>query len=185
MTAQEYREQFVEKKTKNASEKVRYTNSQSRKRGEGAEELIISACEYYKKMGIALIEKTPEPMKVIKSLQNGEFISVFTKKSQPDFKGVLKGGQCVHFECKSTQNDRILKKAVTPEQTEALEKSFVLGAECFVVVYFYMVNKAFKFPWNVWNNMETIFKHKYISIDDAKSYEVNVGYYGIDFLKTN
>lgn len=47
--------------------------------GEYFERLINEACEKYKRDGIAFIEKTPEPMKVIKpySISKGQFITHF------------------------------------------------------------------------------------------------------------
>ena len=61
------------------------------------EELINNSCEYYRLTGQGEIEKTPEPMKPVKSLGNGKFEAFYEKCAQPDYKGTLPGGRAVMF----------------------------------------------------------------------------------------
>lgn len=59
-------------------------NTINRAAGQSFEELISEALDYYFEKGYASIEKTPEPMKVLKQNSDRTFTSVYTKKAQPD-----------------------------------------------------------------------------------------------------
>lgn len=77
----------------------------SRATGEGFETQILTACAYYRAHGIAEIDKTPEPIKVISGRHQNpsgcwSFEAVFTKQAQPDFQGTLCGGSSVVFEAR-------------------------------------------------------------------------------------
>ena len=105
----------------------------SRATGEGFEAQILTACAYYRAHGIAEIDKTPEPIKVISGRHQNpsgcwSFEAVFTKQAQPDFQGTLCGGSSVVFEAKATDKDRIMQSAVTEEQARALESHANMGA---------------------------------------------------------
>ncbi len=65
--------------------------------GKMFEKLILAGCDYYKKKGMAIIEKTPEPFSVKRKMQGGQFIGQFHKnqKAQPDFQGTLTGGRSI------------------------------------------------------------------------------------------
>ena len=74
----------------------------ARQKGQYFEQRLDSTFDYYRERGYAEIEKTPEPMKVIKPEGNGRFLACYTKKAQVDYKGTLKGGRTVLFEAKFT-----------------------------------------------------------------------------------
>ena len=64
----------------------------NRELGDMFESWILRGCDWYWERGIAYIEKTPEPMRPIKAYgdrRRGQFIAVYTKQAQPDFKGTL------------------------------------------------------------------------------------------------
>ena len=85
-----------------------YTGARSRAEGEGFEHIIDNACAYYRSIGLADIEKTPEPMRPIGSPDRaGRFLACYTKQAQPDYKGILKGGRAINFEAKHTDSDRM------------------------------------------------------------------------------
>ena len=90
-----------------ASIRRSYTGARSRAEGAGFESIIDNACAYYRSIGLADIEKTPEPMRPIGSPDRaGRFLACYTKQAQPDYKGVLKGGRAINFEAKYiTQSD--------------------------------------------------------------------------------
>ena len=58
------------------------TGSRSRASGEYFEGMISAACRFYEERGISVIEKTPEPMKVLKPYdrRRGQFICCFAKQ---------------------------------------------------------------------------------------------------------
>lgn len=93
----------------------------SRNAGLHFEGMITAACRHYEKKQVAVIEKTPEPMRPLKPYgdrRKGQFIAVYEKQAQPDFKGVLLNGRSVIFEAKHTDRDRISQNVVTETQRE-------------------------------------------------------------------
>lgn len=150
--------------------------------GETFENMIASACEYYRRLGIAEIEKTPEPFRVTRPAENGKFYGYFEKKAQPDFKGTLKGGRAVVFEAKHTDSDKIEMRRVTDEQAERLTAHQKLGAVAFVVVSFGL-SRFFSVPWEVWANIPETFGRKYVKAKDLAPYEVKIKSGVLDFLK--
>lgn len=143
----------------------RYTGRRNRTQGKAFEEMIRSACDYYRTHGIADIQKTPEPMKVLESLPRGRFIACFEKRAQPDYKGTLYGGRAVMFECKETATDKLMQDVVTPEQAHELDRQQKFGAQCFVL--FLIRHQAYRLEWQDWQNMKERFGHKFISAEDA------------------
>ena len=144
----------------------------NRAHGLGFEQVIDEACEYYKMIGLAHIEKTPEPMKPIGVLNRklGHFKAVFTKAAQPDYKGTMNGGRSVVFEAKHTDTDRIRQDAVTEEQRDSLNLHEAMGAWCFVLVSLGM--RYYRVPWEKWKTMKEDCGHKYMSAADLASYEM-------------
>lgn len=146
--------------------------SQSRAAGAYFENIIEGSLEWYKIHGVAVIEKTPEPMKPLgKPNQRGQFLACYTKAAQPDFKGTITGGRSVAFEAKQTTTDRIEYKATTEEQNEQLEKHYKLGAAVFVLVSFNF-RDFFRIPWPVWRDMKEIYGRKYIKPAELEQYRV-------------
>lgn len=169
--------------------RAQITGAQSRATGAYFENLICVSCNNYLEKGIAFIEKTPEPMKVLSGLEkNGQFKACFAKSAQPDYKGTLKGGQAIVFEAKHTDNNRIESSRVSPAQREALEHHHKLGAVAFVFVSIGL-RDFYRVPWKDWRDMKEIFKRKYIKDEELKQYKVprTLGYIkfldGIDDLK--
>lgn len=133
--------------------------------GQNFEEQVESICEVYKMKGIAIIEKTPEPMKILKHIENGHFETIFTKSAQPDFKGTLKGGKTVVFDAKFTEKDRIRYQVLSDFQREALLNYNKLGAIAFVLVGF-MNGDMYKVPIEEWENMTVHFGRKYMKQEE-------------------
>lgn len=154
----------------------------NRANGRAFEDRIDAAMAEYKRRGIALIDKTPEPMRIIQRLDGGKFVGVFAKKAQPDYKGVKKGGKTMIFEAKYTSGDRLQKSAVTDSQYEYMIRASNLGAECFILAGFKTGN-AYRIPFRVWYHMEQTFGRKYIREDDVEEYKINILPYGpLDIL---
>lgn len=146
-------------------------NSQNRANGQYFEDLISQALEYYYEKGYASIEKMPEPMKVIKNCGNNTFLAVYTKKAQPDYKGVLLGGECIIFEAKYTDSDKIQQNAVTKTQEEIFERYQKMNARCYVMVCMGGVD-FFRVPWDVWKGMKKLFGHKFMTASDLERYRI-------------
>lgn len=129
--------------------------------GKSFEEQIEAICEIYKLNKLAIIEKTPEPMKILKHIENGHFETVFTKSAQPDFKGTLKGGRTVVFDAKFTESDKITYQVLSDFQRETLLSYNELGAMAFVLVGF-MDGSMYRVDIKIWEKMKEIFGHKHI-----------------------
>ena len=132
------------------------------------EQLIEQSCRLYAEEGAALIEKTPEPMRVIRSMKdNAHFVCIFEKKAQPDFKGTVKGGQSVVFEAKYTDAGRIEQSAVTDMQANCFDRHMALGAKCFVLVSFSFESFC-AVPWEIWRDMKERYGRKYLKCTEAE-----------------
>ena len=142
--------------------------------GKWFEDYISSSLMFYEKLGEAVIEKTPEPMRVTKNLGNGKFIAFYEKAAQPDYKGVLKGGKAVIFEAKFTASDRIDQSRISAEQEKRLDDYEKLGAICFILVGFGN-GETFRIPWLTWKNMKDIFGRKYVKTEELDIYRVKIG----------
>lgn len=151
--------------------KRQYIGLTSRLHGEQFENMIAQACDLYRQHDIADIEKTPEPMKVLKDMGNGRFLACFIKSAQPDYKGIMQGGRAVNFEAKYTDRGRLEQSVVTEAQAERLERAFSYGAHTFVMVAF-GIHDVFRIPWAVWRNMKEHFGRKYITPADVRKYTV-------------
>ena len=162
--------------------KRRYNGAVNKARGRRFEERLDLAFEYAKAKGYAYIEKTPEPLRPIKSFENGKFIAVYEHKAQPDYKGVLAGGKCVVIEAKFTSTDRIDQTRVTRNQAEQLERYSRLGAACYVITGFASGN-VYLIRWETWQNMKDAFGHKYATEDDLKARRVCEANGVLDFFR--
>ena len=140
----------------------------SHDRGRMFEEIIERSCRLYEEEGKALIEKTPEPMRVVRSMKdNSHFICIFEKKAQPDFKGTLYGGRAIVFEAKYTDAGQINQSAVTDAQAKRLNQHMELGALCFVLVCFSLESFC-AIPWAVWRDMKYHYGRKYLKCTEAE-----------------
>lgn len=133
--------------------------------GKEFEERLEASFEWYRQQGRASIKKTPEPMRVLRSLGDGQFVACFEKKAQPDYKGTLNNGRSILFEAKYTKTDRMHQNAVSDEQTREMNEHEAMGALCFVAFGF-SSGKVYRFPWKMWKNMKQMFGRKYVMETD-------------------
>lgn len=133
--------------------------------GRQFEEGLDQAFAWYRSQGLADIQKTPEPMRVVKNLGNGKFVAFFEKKAQADYSGVMRGGHPVAIEAKFTSGDRIEQSRVSEEQGRFLTQREELGSWCYVLAGFSTGN-VYRVPWAIWQDMKSIFGHKYVTEGD-------------------
>lgn len=146
--------------------------ARSRAMGEIFERWITSACNYYQREGYAVIEKTPEPTKILgKPDRFGRFKACYTKQAQPDFKGALCDGSCIIFDAKHTDKDKIRQEVVTETQWETFDKYEAMNAKCYVVVSLGLT-EFYRVPWKDWKRMKELFGHKYMSYMELEQYRV-------------
>lgn len=157
---------------------TRRRNRMNRRQGAEFEKMIEAACDFYRARSVADVEKTPEAMKPIKKLERGQFLAVYTKKAQADFKGFLMGGRAVAFEAKHTDTGRLDQDKVTEEQTARLERAWAYGCHTFVLCSF-SDRAFFRVPWNIWRDMKALFGHKYITPQEAAPWAIRFGGPGV------
>lgn len=118
-------------------------------RGMAFEKLINLSNEMYQREGVALINKRPTPVKVLKS-KNGRVLNGFYEaKSTVDYDGVYKG-RAIAFEAKSTENPgRFDLKNIAQHQLDYLEKAEKMGAICFFLIEFSKDKSIFVVPLSV------------------------------------
>lgn len=143
----------------------------SRARGKSFEDRLDDAFAFYRERGEAEIDKTPEPMKVLRSIGKGQFIACFLKKAQPDYKGTVKGGISIVLEAKHTDKDRMTQDYVTDGQMDYMRRHTAMGAKCYVVAGF-SNGKAYRVPYEVWNHMQRVYGRKYVTPADLEKYEI-------------
>lgn len=102
--------------------------------GAKLEESVKLVCDIYRKRGVAVIDKTPEPIKQLGKMDShGRFKACYDKKAQPDFKGVHMG-MAICFDTKATESERFQLSNVTPWQVEYLSDFCKSGGDAFVLL---------------------------------------------------
>lgn len=151
--------------------KQQYINIVSNSQGQQFEKAINAACITYREMGMADINKMPEPYRVM-SLDNTRhtFIGRHTAKAQPDFIGTLKGGQTIVFEAKLTISDKIKRGVLTDTQIKSLQHHFNLGAV--VGVRCSICDNYFFVPWKNWQCMKQLYGRKYLTVEDIEEFRI-------------
>lgn len=158
--------------TKKKDPQKSYRSRMNNQQGDAFEKMISAGCATYKKRGRALIEKTPEPCKIIKKEAGGRAIVQFQKheKAQCDFKGVLNDGRAVIFESKATTEKRMNQDRLSFTQFKQLAEYEKMGAVAGVCV---LINKTAAFiPFVIWSNMKAIYGRKYITEEEAEVFQV-------------
>lgn len=145
----------------------------SKSTGELFEEKIIFAELFYRNRDLCFIQKTPEPMHVLKSIKGkpGRFEACFEKQAQPDFRGILCDGSTIIFDAKHTDTDRITRQVVTGEQEKCLDIHEKYGAHCFIIISI-KFEHYYRVPWNVFRDMKEHFGHKYMNEQELGPYEL-------------
>lgn len=152
-----------------------YLGKAARAQGKLFEDRLSASFAYYAHTGLALVEKTPEPMRVLRRLENGKFVACFEKKAQPDYKGTIKGGRTILFEAKFTSGERIEQSAVSDTQAAYLDKYAGLGARCFILAGFGSGN-VYRVPWMAWKTMKVRYGHKYATEEELTNYRVKAAW---------
>ncbi len=168
ISIEEYKKMVLKQNALNSKNPNRQLQGKiNRQLGQNFEEQIEAIAEIYRLQKLAIIEKTPEPMKILKHIENGRFETVFSKSAQPDFKGVIKGGRTVVFDAKFTESSNITYQALSDYQREILAGYDELGAIAFVLVGF-SDGSIYKINIKTWINMKEIFGHKHIKQEELE-----------------
>lgn len=150
----------------------RISGKKSKQNGKNFEKLIEQTCAYYKRKGIADINKTPEPLRPIGTLNNGQFRAIYAKKGQPDFLGTLKGGRSIMFEAKHTESTNIRFDRVAPHQERDLENTYKLGGLSLVLISFKFKN-FYAVEWQEWMSLKKTTGKKSVNEKDLEPYKLD------------
>lgn len=156
----------------------------AKRNGENFERLIEITCAYYSKMGVAYIQKTPEPMKPIKVINRAKrlFQAVYTMKAQPDFTGTLKNGKSVVFEAKHTDGTNIPFDRINKQQQEDLALHNHLGAMTFVLISFKM-KYFYAVPFQEWMQLKESSGKKSVNQTDLVDYQISTEKRILNFME--
>ncbi len=142
-------------------------------KGMGFEREVIMANEVYKSREIALIQKISTPWKVIRS--GNRIVTAFPeRKSTLDFRGTVKGGISISFDCKESQDIRGLPlKYIEPHQIDYIRAAIKMGEISFILCYVKPFNKRYLIKgkvvldyWDYWQANKRKRNVNYIAIDD-------------------
>lgn len=109
----------------------------------------------YENKNIAIIEKIPTPIQVIRSEGAKIKEAYYAKKSSVDYTGTYQG-KPLWFDAKSTNNETSFPlKNIEEHQVERLIRHHNCGAACFFIIQFSKLNMHFLLPLNTflshWN----------------------------------
>ncbi|WFT76921.1 Holliday junction resolvase RecU [Halobacillus naozhouensis] len=149
-------------------------------RGMGLENLINLTNDTYNRKGLAVINKRPTPVKVMKSKGTKVLSGFYESKSTVDYDGVYQG-RAICFEAKSTGEKRFPLKNIHQHQLDYLYLAENVGALCFFLIEFRKLNQVFLVPFSVVQHYVEHAKlggRKSITFDDFNFYaaaEVRTG----------
>ena len=152
---------------------VKAKNYSMANKGAGFEQEVKYANEAYKRRGLALIQKISTPWKVIRS--GKKIISAFPEgKSTLDFRGTIKGGVSISFDCKESENKKGLTlKYIEPHQIDYIRNALVMGEVSFILCYMKAYDKRYLIPgqivldyWDYWQANKGKRNCNYIAMED-------------------
>ncbi len=126
-------------------------------RGVAFERVLGAVHALYKREKIAVIEKIPTPMRLIRWYDGLRFIGCFERKSTVDYQGYLgDGGRYVGVEAKQCSEKTKFKiDNIHDHQRDSLDAARRAGALAIVVVNMSSLDEYWAFPYEAWQAMES------------------------------
>ena len=124
--------------------------SEHANKGMGLETEIEYANKQYAAKGLALIQKIPTPVKVLK--QTGNRVQGFwEKKSTLDFRGTVKGGISISFDAKevSTSDKGLPLSYIAEHQITHIRSALTVGEVSFILCHIKKADKRYFAPGNI------------------------------------
>ncbi|MGM0806496.1 MAG: Holliday junction resolvase RecU [Bacillota bacterium] len=116
-------------------------------RGMAFEMMLNLINQMYAKQKVALINKRPTPVKVLKSKGTKVISGFYETQSTVDYDGVYRG-HAIAFEAKSVGIDRFDLKNLHQHQFDYLEKVENMGGISFVLIEFRTTKQIFFVPFS-------------------------------------
>ncbi|MDN8590963.1 Holliday junction resolvase RecU [Paenibacillus sp. 11B] len=157
-------------------------------RGMGFEAIITFSNERYDKLGLAVVNKRPTPVKVVKVAGSTVIEGYYEEPSTVDYDGIIKTGRGIAFEAKSIASlDRFQLKNLKDHQVEYLLKAHKMNGISFLLVEFRKQHKTYLLPYTVLRFFWDAYKRKqgssiHISDFDIHAYEVPDKRVPVDYL---
>lgn len=158
-------------------------------KGKMFEEEVIRANRYYKNKGQALVQKISTPWNVVR--RGKQIISAFPEgKSTLDFRGTIKGGTSISFDCKESEDERGLPlKHIEEHQIEYIRFALEIKETSFILCSMKSIRKIFFIPghivieyWDLWKVNKGKRGYNFIPIQDMKEVSYGEGA-NLDYLK--
>lgn len=158
-------------------------------KGRAFEEEVIRANTYYRNTGQALVQKISTPWTVVR--KGNKIISAYPQgKSTLDFRGTVKGGLSISFDCKECEEEKGLPlKHIQEHQIEYIRNALDIGETSFILYSMKKLNKVFFINgeivieyWDRWKVNKGKRGYNYIPVLDMKElfYGENAN---LDYLK--
>jgi recombination protein U len=145
-------------------------------RGMAFEMLLNLINQMYAKQKVALINKRPTPVKVLKSKGTKVLNGFYEAPSTVDYDGVYKG-RAIAFEAKSVGIDRFDLKNLHQHQINYLEKVENMGGISFLLIEFRSTKQIFFVPYSTikyYQHRAKLGGRKSIPIEDLDVYAFEV-----------
>ena len=137
---------YQKKESDNKTEKTHRNLLSAANRGMSLEEDINLSNDYYRDMGIALINKRPTPINIVKvDYSRGARITdaYFEKQSTTDYNGVYKG-RYIDFEAKNTKSNTAFPLSnISEHQIVHLKNVLKHGGIAFFIISFQMKDEIY------------------------------------------
>ena len=142
-------------------------------KGQGFELEIEHANQNYKDRGIAMVQQIPTPWTVQRA--GDKIISAFpTKKSTVDFRGTLRGGRAIGFDCKESESEKGLPLShIQPHQVEYIRDALGFNELAFILCHMKRLDKRFRIPgaivleyWDFWQQNKGLRNINFIATED-------------------
>src|SRR5690625_4194889 len=120
-------------------------HSRSEYMGQAFENLLDYTNQVYQNKGMALINKRPTPVKVLRTRGNRVLSGVYDAKSTVDYDGFYRG-HGIAFEAKSTKLPRLPLSMIADHQVKYLRLAKKHGAITFLIANMRNVDKTYVLP---------------------------------------
>jgi len=148
-------------------------------KGMGFEREVKIANEHYSFIGKAVVQKISTPWKVVRKLVGGRNIIVSATpegKSTVDFRGTVKGGVSISFDCKETQEEKGLPLSnIEEHQVEYMRSAIAVGETTFILCLMKAIDRRFYIPgnlvieyWDRWKANKGKKGYNYIPLSEMK-----------------
>jgi|GEM_PF-6796380 len=158
-------------------------------KGRGFENELIIANRHYERTGVALVQKISTPWQVIR--RGNKIVRAFPlEKSTLDFRGTIKGGISISFDCKESEDERGLPFThIKPHQIEYMKSAIEVNETTFILCLMKSIDKRFFIPgqlvieyWDRWQENKRKRGFNYIPLSEMKEVHFDDDLF-LDYLK--